>query len=161
MIQLKKLYANNIQLYWQTGSTYTGNNFENNPNIVASTFIEDMVTAYSAADLIVSRAGASTMSELAIAGKPSILIPLQIGINKEQEYNARFFEKNGASIVVEQSTIQVSLLPTILDLLNNTAKTKEMEICIRRFAKPEAGSFIANSIVEFLETDSNIKKNHK
>ncbi len=114
------------------------------------TFIEDMATAYDAADLIVCRSGASTMSELALLGKPSILIPLQIGTNKEQEYNARFFEKNGASVVLPQSTISVSLFQTIIDLLSNQGKLKEMEICIRRFAKPNAARFIADTIVDFL-----------
>lgn len=146
---LDELRRNNIQLYWQTGEA--SENDANNNYIKKVTFIEDMATAYSAADIIICRAGASTLSELAIMSKPAILIPLQIGTNKEQEYNARFFEKHGAAVVLPQSTLSVSLIPAIKELINNNAKTKEMQLCISRFAKPEAGRFIAQTIINYLD----------
>jgi UDP-N-acetylglucosamine--N-acetylmuramyl-(pentapeptide) pyrophosphoryl-undecaprenol N-acetylglucosamine transferase len=147
-----------LQLLWQTGSTYTSANefidVSSGESIKKVKFIEDMATAYSAADLVVCRSGASTLSELALLGKPAVLIPLLVGTNKEQEYNARYFEKNGASVVIPQSTISVTLFPAILDLLNNTSKMKEMEICTKRFSKPDAGNYIANTIVEFLDNQN-------
>jgi UDP-N-acetylglucosamine--N-acetylmuramyl-(pentapeptide) pyrophosphoryl-undecaprenol N-acetylglucosamine transferase len=150
-----------VQLLWQTGDSFTESNnvnkFELNNFVKKFKFIDDMASAYAASDLIVSRSGASTLSELALMGKPSILIPLHIGTNKEQEYNARFFEKNGAAIVLPQSTISVSLLRTIQELIFNQAKLKEMELCIKRYAKPDAAKFIAQSIITFLDNSKNEK----
>ncbi len=149
---LDKFINNDIQIIWQTGDTYSQKSSSDLPKgILQFNFIDDMATCYSASDLVVSRSGASTLSEIALVGKPAIFIPLAIASNNEQEYNARYFEKTGASVVLNQNSISVTLFNTISDLIGNPNKLKEMELCTKRLAKPQAASDIANYIVKYLE----------
>jgi UDP-N-acetylglucosamine--N-acetylmuramyl-(pentapeptide) pyrophosphoryl-undecaprenol N-acetylglucosamine transferase len=111
-----------------------------------------MPTAYSAADLVISRSGASSLSEIAVMGKPSILIPLVIASNNEQEYNAKYFEKKGAAVIFNQNSLEVAFAQRVLDLLFNTNKLIDMQMQAKFFAKPNAANFIANTILENLSS---------
>lgn len=149
---LEELVKSDFQIIWQTGKDYEIYKSLVLPKkIKCVEFINDMYSAYMAADLVLCRSGASTMSELAVMAKPSMLVPLVLASNNEQEYNARYFEKHGAAIVLNQETLQINLTNKINQILKNTAKLKEMQINIRRFAKPDAAREIANSIIANLE----------
>lgn len=141
---------NHIQLIWQTGSNYEVKSRDRR-NVVQMDFIDDMAAAYSAADLVVSRSGASALTELAIVGKPSILIPFQMGLNDEQVQNARYLEKMNAAVVLSQESIDALLFHTILNLLNNPARLKEMQIILKRLAKPNASEIIAEAILNKMD----------
>ncbi|HOV92913.1 MAG TPA: undecaprenyldiphospho-muramoylpentapeptide beta-N-acetylglucosaminyltransferase [Candidatus Kapabacteria bacterium] len=143
---LDKFENNNIQLLWQTGSNYKVQK-KIGKNVAQFDFIEDMVSAYSAADLVVSRSGASALAEIAIIGKPSILIPFQQGLNNEQLRNAKYLEKMNAAFVLMQENINESLINTIINLINNPEKLHEIETNVKKFAKPDASKIIAENIL--------------
>ncbi|MCE5304646.1 undecaprenyldiphospho-muramoylpentapeptide beta-N-acetylglucosaminyltransferase [bacterium] len=147
---IAEFQANDLQLLWQTGNNYQITN-QFGPNVVQMNFIDDMASAYAAADIVVSRSGASALSEIALVGKPSILVPFQMGLNNEQEQNARYFERMNAAVVIMQDSIDVLLINSILNLINNPAKLKEMEICMKRLAKPNAGEIIADNILKKMD----------
>jgi len=150
---LDTLIQSGIQIIWQTGKDYSQYKDLDLPNqIKCVEFIDDMYTAYAAADLVMCRSGASTLAELAIMAKPALLVPLIVAANNEQEYNARYFEKYGAAVVLNQETLHIGLIKKINDVLRNEHKLKEMEINIRRFAKPNAARDIANAILSNLES---------
>jgi len=150
---LPEFLANNIQIIWQTGKNSDICSQIKFPESVKYTeFIDDMPTAYSAADLVISRSGASSLSEIAVMGKPSILIPLVIASNNEQEYNAKYFEKKGAAVIFNQNSLEVAFAQRVLDLLFNTNKLIDMQMQAKFFAKPNAANFIANTILENLSS---------
>ncbi len=152
-LNLDELSNANLQMIWQTGKEYEKYKSLDLPKqFKCVEFIDDMYSAYSAADLVLCRSGASTLAELAVMAKPSLLVPLVLAANNEQEFNARFFERNGAAVVLNQETLQINLTQKICEVLNNKSKLREMEINIRRFARPNAARDIANAIVANLDS---------
>ncbi len=148
---LPELIKRDIQLIWQTGENYNfSNNQFSNSEVLILKFIEDMSTAYKAADVVVSRSGASTMSELSIMRKASILVPLTTASNNEQEQNANFFVKNNAALIINQNQLDELLLKQILDLFENPKKIRKLEENISLFAKPDAAKTIAGEILNVL-----------
>ncbi|MBS1272573.1 MAG: UDP-N-acetylglucosamine--N-acetylmuramyl-(pentapeptide) pyrophosphoryl-undecaprenol N-acetylglucosamine transferase [Candidatus Marinimicrobia bacterium] len=112
-------------------------------------FIYEMGMAYSASDIIIARAGALTISELAIIGKPAILIPLPTAAANHQYHNAMGYASNGAAIVVEQDELKNGLLEQSLTaLLETEAKRERMSGKALEHAKPEATQQIVESIYE-------------
>ncbi|MCF8038500.1 MAG: undecaprenyldiphospho-muramoylpentapeptide beta-N-acetylglucosaminyltransferase [Desulfohalobiaceae bacterium] len=111
-------------------------------------FIEDMAAAYVWSDLVVSRAGASTVAELMAVGRPSILIPYPYATGGHQLHNARELEKWGAAMVLEQSYLQeVDFGRMVTDLLAVPEKLSEMGLAAGKRGHPEA----AREIVRELE----------
>ncbi|MFW5818797.1 MAG: undecaprenyldiphospho-muramoylpentapeptide beta-N-acetylglucosaminyltransferase [Desulfovermiculus sp.] len=111
-------------------------------------FIQDMAEAYAWSDLVVSRAGASTVAELTVIGRPSVLIPFPYAVHQHQLHNAKLLEKAGAALVIEQSYLpEVNLADIILDLLALPEKLVSMGRAARRLGQPAATS----SIVQELE----------
>ncbi len=111
-------------------------------------FLEDMAAAYAWADLVVSRAGASTVAELMAVGRPSILIPFPYATGGHQLYNARELEKGGGAMVLEQSYLQeIDLGRMVVDLLAVPEKLSEMGLAAGKRGRPGA----AREIVRELE----------
>lgn len=110
-------------------------------------FIEDMRSAYARADLVICRAGAMTLSELALFGKPSILIPLPRSAHNHQDENARIFERIGAARVLESPTGR-RLAEVIKGLYNDRGLLKRMGLKAREMARPYA----AKEMVDILCT---------
>ncbi len=134
---LDQFTRHNIQLIWQTGKNYTPPS--NLPEgVTVRTFIDDMATAYSAADLVVCRSGGGTVAELANVGKPSILVPLPSAANNEQFYNAQILEEHGAARLIRNDNLQESLVENIMELLHNPSVMQEMSASAKLMAKPEA-----------------------
>ncbi len=118
------------------------------PEARVEPFIEDMAEAYGFATLVLCRAGASTLAELCVMGKPSILIPFPYATHDHQMTNARYLEKQGASLVLAQSYLsEVNLARVILDLLSMPDRLRKMGLAARNAGKPHA----ARNIVEELE----------
>ena len=102
-------------------------------------FVDDMRGAFAAADLVVSRAGMSTVSELAAAGKPSILVPLPTAADQHQLRNAEAFEKAGAALLVLDSEMNgARLVQEVRMLAADPARLERMGHAARTFAKPGA-----------------------
>ncbi|HTL38348.1 MAG TPA: undecaprenyldiphospho-muramoylpentapeptide beta-N-acetylglucosaminyltransferase [Kofleriaceae bacterium] len=106
-------------------------------------FIKDMASAYGSADLIIGRAGATTVAELAIAGKPAIFIPYPFAADNHQELNAREMADKGAALMFKQSELTPEKLADALKpLLTDAAKRAEMGAHMKSLAKPGAAAAV-------------------
>ncbi len=111
-------------------------------------FIQDMASEYIAADIIVSRAGATTIAELGIVGLPAILIPYPFAANNHQELNAEEMVAAGAALMLKQGEdAHQSLTSMLADLAENPSKRETMAAAMREFGRPNA----ASEIVRWME----------
>jgi UDP-N-acetylglucosamine--N-acetylmuramyl-(pentapeptide) pyrophosphoryl-undecaprenol N-acetylglucosamine transferase len=107
-------------------------------------FIEDMPSAFARADLVVCRSGASTVAEIAAAGKPAVFVPFPRAADDHQRVNAEALAKHGAAVVVEESKLEgVWLAETIAALLGDPPRLEQMSEAARALAHPNAASDIA------------------
>lgn len=112
-------------------------------------FIADMVAAYRDATLVISRAGATTLSELACAGLPAILVPLPTSAHDHQRLNARLFADHSAALVIEPSVSVVDLLRVALDqLLGDRARRDQLRQNLRALAQPHAAVGVTDLLSE-------------
>jgi len=110
-----------------------------------SKFIEDMPSAFARADLVVCRSGASTVAEIAAAGKPAVFVPFPRAADDHQRVNAEALARHGAAVVVEESKLEgVWLAETIAALLQDSPRLQEMSNAARELAHPNAASDIAS-----------------
>lgn len=145
------------QFIWQTGQ----NDFEEikfrfaeNPNVYITPFIHEMGIAYSASDIIISRAGALTLAELCLYGKPSILIPLPTAAGNHQEINARIMEKEGASIIVPQKNLNSELMEISLkEIVENREKREQMAQNAIKLARADSAKLIVDDILKTMASD--------
>jgi UDP-N-acetylglucosamine--N-acetylmuramyl-(pentapeptide) pyrophosphoryl-undecaprenol N-acetylglucosamine transferase len=109
-----------------------------------SKFIEDMPAAFARADLVVCRSGASTVAEIAAAGKPAVFVPFPRAADDHQRINAEALAKHGAAVVVEESKLEgVWLAETIAALLQDSRRLRQMSQAARELAHPNAALEIA------------------
>jgi len=146
-----------FQILWQSGEKdyqKIKENLKDKKNSVqVFNFIEDMSSAYAACDLVVSRAGAISLSEITGCGKPAILIPYPYATAGHQKYNAQVLEKNGAAIRIEEKELrQIKLLSKAKELLKDEQKLKQMSDNSKKLGKPEALNEILDEIENFLKT---------
>ncbi len=159
---LDKITDRGYQLIWQTGKEIAEPKSENRdnmkslisalgPNVLKSEFISDMPIAYSAADVIVSRAGAIAISELAVAKKPVLLVPFPFAAEDHQTKNAQTLVEKNAARMVKDSEMQEKFLPTLLELCENEGLRKEMSANLEFFAKPNAAKEIVDEILKLVK----------
>jgi UDP-N-acetylglucosamine--N-acetylmuramyl-(pentapeptide) pyrophosphoryl-undecaprenol N-acetylglucosamine transferase len=110
-------------------------------------FIDDMATAYAEADLLVCRAGAITVSELAVAGVPSILVPLVVSTTSHQRDNAIWMAEHGGAVHLPQADMTPAGLARLLQDMTREDLLK-MAINARKLGRPDATEAIANEIEE-------------
>lgn len=117
-------------------------------------FIDDMPGALAQADLVISRAGATAVAELAAAGRASILIPFPGATDQHQLENARTMQKAGAALVIEQSELTPERLGgEIRGLLLNPAALEAMENHAKGLARPDAAARIADLVEHFVRKE--------
>ncbi len=110
-------------------------------------FFNDMKSLYKETQLIIARSGASTLAELALAGKPAILIPFAGSVEGDQAENANYLASREAAIVIEEKNLSPELLAkTINSLLNEPEKLNQLSRNIRLFAKIDTGKIIAETL---------------
>ncbi|MBT3250593.1 MAG: undecaprenyldiphospho-muramoylpentapeptide beta-N-acetylglucosaminyltransferase [Candidatus Marinimicrobia bacterium] len=149
----KQYISKGFQLLWQYG--YWDENMlesvKNEDHVHLFPFIENMSTAYGAADLVISRAGAITLAEITKCHKAAILIPFPHAAGNHQEVNARSLESKGASILVHQSELKTGKLEnTVFDLFENIEKITQLEIASADIAIPEATKNIIKEIYKLV-----------
>ncbi|HIJ66352.1 MAG TPA: undecaprenyldiphospho-muramoylpentapeptide beta-N-acetylglucosaminyltransferase [Candidatus Hydrogenedentes bacterium] len=149
---LQLLEPGTVQILWMTGGADVAEArlaAEAAPVAVhAVAFIDDMVTACTAPDIIVSRAGASSTAEIATLGKPSLLVPYPYAADNHQEENARAFEAAGAAIVLKDDQCSGTRLTQVLKgLLDDRSRLEHMAAAARTLAKPGAAETIADEIL--------------
>ncbi len=110
-------------------------------------FFRDMASRLGAAHLVLGRAGASTVGEIAIAGRPAILAPLKIALDDDQGQNARLLSEAGAAVVVREDELtQPGLTEMLGDLLSDPARLSQMAAAARRSATPNAAERLADLV---------------
>jgi UDP-N-acetylglucosamine--N-acetylmuramyl-(pentapeptide) pyrophosphoryl-undecaprenol N-acetylglucosamine transferase len=108
-------------------------------------FISDMAAVYGAADLIVSRAGATTLAEITVFGRPAILIPYPYAADDHQRYNARYLVEQGAALMADEAELDGTKLAAMLaELLADAAKRRQMAERAKALGRPEATETILN-----------------
>lgn len=152
---LAELAQNNIQLIWQTGKAYFPQAKEAvskyaDKGIKAFDFISKMDLAYASADAVVSRAGAISLSELAVAGKACILVPSPNVAEDHQTKNAMALVKMDAAVMVKDIESRQKLGKEITDLFSNETKQKQLQENIKKMAMPDAAQHIAQEILKLL-----------
>jgi len=149
---------NGAQLLWQSGVSQFGryNTWleKSNPkNVVLKPFINDMWAAYEVSDFCICRAGALSISELAIAGLPAILVPLKSAAGNHQFKNANAMaDKNGAVVVEDNEDLAEKLNVQINDWLANPGKLVSIKKSLAKIAQPGAGDKIVDEIKKILES---------
>lgn len=118
-------------------------------SVTVTEFIEDMAAAYAWADLVICRAGALTISELAQAGVASILVPFPHAVDDHQTHNARFLSDNHAAILLPQPELTVAKLSSLVnELATDTAKLTAMSHAARQTATPEALQHVVKIVLK-------------
>ena len=150
---LEKLKEKGYQLIWQTGKldfAEISSSIQHPASIQIKEFISDMATAYSAADVIVSRAGAIAISELAVAKKPVLLVPFPFAAEDHQTKNAMTLVEKNAARMVKDTEMKEKFWNTLSEICENENLRKEMSQNLEFFAKPKASEDIVNEIFNLL-----------
>ena len=146
----------NIQLIWQTGISYESDAkdlCQSLSNVQAHAFIYNMDLAYSAADIIISRAGASTISELCLIGKPTLLIPSPNVAEDHQLKNAKSIEEKDACICIEEKDLDLIFKSKIDLILNDNNLRDDLSNNMSKIAMPNATFDIVDLIKKHLKND--------
>ncbi|MEN6469489.1 MAG: undecaprenyldiphospho-muramoylpentapeptide beta-N-acetylglucosaminyltransferase [Smithella sp.] len=116
-----------------------------------SPFIVDMVSAYQAADLIICRAGATSLAEITVAGKASILIPFPFAADDHQTLNAKAMVEAGAAAMIRESELTAEKLYSVVeDLLGDEQKLRDMEVQSKKLGRPDAAARIVDACLQFV-----------
>lgn len=140
---VRDFHAAGIQVLWQTGKQFQADHY-GLEGIRSEMFINDMSTAYSAAELVVSRAGAISVSELALLGKPCVLVPSPNVAEDHQTKNALALSSQGAAVLIRDAEADARIKDTVLELMADSKKRETLASRIGSFAKPEALKHIAD-----------------
>lgn len=147
---------NNCQIIWQTGKYYKSDIDEfmkdrEIPNVQYHDFIKRMDLAYAAADVIVSRAGAGTISELCVTCKATIFVPSPNVTEDHQTHNAMALVNKNAAMIVKDDEAVEKLPGTIMELVNNPSKIAELEKNIELLGKKDSAQVIANEVLKLIK----------
>jgi UDP-N-acetylglucosamine--N-acetylmuramyl-(pentapeptide) pyrophosphoryl-undecaprenol N-acetylglucosamine transferase len=151
---LTALQAENIGLLWQCGKLYYSALAERHPekenSLKLQAFLNDMPSAFAAADLVVSRAGASTLSELAVVGKPAILVPSPNVAEDHQTKNALALVEAQAAVLFKENGSAEAFASEIIGLLKNKDQLQNLSKNIKKLALPNAAATIVDEIEKLL-----------
>ena len=148
---------NDVQFIWQTGKYYSEEiNTELQrrgcpDNLLVKDFISDMAAAYAAADLVISRAGAGSISEFCLLGKPVILVPSPNVAEDHQTKNALALVQKSAALMVTDADARRALLPLAVNTVTDVLRLEDLSRQICKWAKPNAASDIADVVIALAE----------
>ncbi len=151
---LSKLQNTAIQVVWQTGIGFfeqAKNAIKAMQNIKVFDFIYDMDLAYAAADVVVSRAGALSVSEICLVAKPSILVPFPAASEDHQTMNAMSLVNENAAILVKDSKAKEQLINEALLLIQDEKRCEALANNVKNIAKPNAGKEIAMAVLGLIK----------
>ena len=152
---LDQILASPVQFIWQTGKYYSAEISERMkdkhiPNLIVTDFISDMGAAYKAADIVVSRAGAGSISEFCLLGKPVILVPSPNVAEDHQTKNALALANKDAAIYVKDAEAHDQLMPIALQTVKDDAKLASLRENIVKLALPDSAKIIANEVLKLI-----------
>ena len=150
---LDQVKGTDVQFIWQTGKYYSAEiakrlEGQNIPNLVVTDFITDMGAAYKAADLVISRAGASSISEFCLIGKPVILVPSPNVAEDHQTKNALALANRDAAIYVKDAEAPATLLELAVKTVNDEKKLKSLSENVLKLALPDSADIIAKEVIK-------------
>ena len=151
--ELDFLLASGVQVFWQCGKLYFDEyqHFNANENVQVVAFIDRMDLVYAASDFVISRAGASSVSELCLVGKPTIFIPSPNVAEDHQTKNAKaIVDKNGA-ILLRESELDEKFETVFTDLIYNEKLQSELSESIKKLGKPNATKDIVEEIIKLIK----------
>ena len=154
MQHLDLVRKSDVQFVWQTGKYYHAQIMEQiekegkPDNLIVTDFISDMGVAYKAADLVISRAGASSISEFCLIGKPVILVPSPNVAEDHQTKNAMALVNVDAALYVKDSEASAQLLALAVDTVNDEAKLTSLKENILKLALPDSAEIIAKEVIK-------------
>ena len=153
---LEKLSKTDVQIIWQTGKFYIENARKAaepfaNKNLLVTDFVSRMDLAYTIADLVVSRAGASSISELCLLAKPVILIPSPNVAEDHQTQNALALVRKDAAIMIKDVDANQQLMDKALELINNEDELKKLSENILKMAEKDSADRIAKEIIKLID----------
>ncbi len=150
--------ASGINLVWQCGARHhslimsqLGDKVPS--NIYIAPFINRMELAYSVADVVISRAGASSLAELALTESAAIVVPSSWVADNHQEKNAATYIEAGAAIMIRDGEADERLIPQALELVKNKKRCEDMRKAIAHFAEPQAVDKIVDEVVAILNRE--------
>jgi UDP-N-acetylglucosamine--N-acetylmuramyl-(pentapeptide) pyrophosphoryl-undecaprenol N-acetylglucosamine transferase len=150
--ELDKLISQNVQIIWQCGKLYLEDYKKySNDNVQVVAFIERMDLVYAAADVVISRAGASSVSELCIVGKPVIFIPSPNVAEDHQTKNAKAIVAKKGALLLKESELDSQFSLVFEALLKDQGKQNQLGDNIKKLAKPKATKKIVDAIIELIK----------
>lgn len=152
---IKRFDERQVQVIWQTGKYYAEEcerkAREAGAELVhPQAFISDMATAYKAADIVISRAGASSISELCLLGKASILVPSPNVAEDHQTKNARALSDKGAALFIPDSMAEKTLVEEAIALVSDPATVTKLEVEVSKLALPDSADIIAEEVMKLI-----------
>lgn len=151
---LKEIEATDLQFIWQTGKYYSAEiakklqGLGQPKNIVVTDFVSDMGAAYKAADLVISRAGASSISEFCLIGKPVILVPSPNVAEDHQTKNAMALVNRGAALFVSDADAPEKLISLAIATVGDEEKLKSLSENVLKMALPNSAEIIAKEVIK-------------
>ena len=157
MLNLQKIKDSGVQFIWQTGKIYidevqnTVAKFGELPMLYVTDFISDMAKAYTAADLVISRAGAGSISEFCLLKKPIILVPSPNVAEDHQTQNALALVNKNAALYVKDADANEKLLDTAIATVNQPELLKNLSTNIAELAFTDSANVIAKEVIKLAE----------
>lgn len=155
---LDSFIAAGIQVLWQTGKNYDGDarlrSFKDNSGVKATPFISDMDVVYRAADLVVSRAGAGSISELQSLGKAVVLVPSPNVAEDHQRKNALALVRHNAAVMIEDAECRAKLADTVISLIGDVDRRKTLSDNISRMALKDSDEHIVDTIIDLINSEN-------
>jgi len=144
-----------IQIVWQVGKIYypqyEKSNMSQLSNVKILPFIDRMDLAYSAADVVICRAGALTISELCLTGRPCVLVPSPNVAEDHQTMNAKALTEEGAGLLVTDKDADKDMIKTAIELIYDKATQESLSKNLKRMARPESREIIADEIIKMVK----------
>ncbi len=153
-ISMDEIVAAGAQILWQTGKLYyeeCRKQAKGHRHVYAMPFISDMGLAYRAADVVVSRAGAGTISELQLLGKPAVLVPSPNVAEDHQRKNAQALADRDAAVMILDSDARAMAGRAVIDLLTDTVRREKLSANARRMALTGSDDKIASIVFDILD----------
>lgn len=150
---LPKLAGTDIHVVWQTGKIYyekcrqAWEEAGSPANIECLDFLSDMPDRYAQADLVISRAGASSISELCLLGKPAILVPSPNVAEDHQTHNAMALVNKNAAVLVRDAEAAEKLIPTALELIKDKKRLEQLHTNVLQLAQTDSAKRIAEEVI--------------
>ena len=152
--ELEFLQTQNVQVIWQCGKLYYDmyKKYNNNDDVQVHAFLNNMDFAYAASDFIISRAGASSVSELCVVGKPVVFIPSPNVAEDHQTKNAMAIVNNDAALLIKEEDLDIDFENRFSQLVSSVEKQKELSNNIKKLALVNATKDIADEVEKLLKS---------